>query len=213
MQSATHHSQNRTCGAALPSSCTHTLVWYYTTLHYGTIRYWHCSASHNNRPQHCFAVNSDGVVKKKWSWMGLRWHGDTSADRPPSFSGLELFLAVKRIMAAFRPPSPSPYPSTVLASSPSLSGSGMVSTCMAPRTTSSTTWSLPSRIECLLRGLPAWGTWGSGAARPRHTERILTVIEMDMSVLYIVYVSYIFENGHFGRELSCHVLWEHLCNN
>ena len=31
--------------------------------------------------------------------MGLRWHGDTSADRPPSFSGLELFLAVKRITA------------------------------------------------------------------------------------------------------------------
>ena len=33
-----------------------------------------------------------------------------------------------------------------------------------------------------LRGLSAWGTWGSGAARPRHTERI-------------VYVSYVFENN------------------
>ena len=27
-----------------------------------------------------------------------------------------------------------------------------------------------------LRGLLAWGTWGSGAARPRHTERIVYVV-------------------------------------
>ena len=38
------------------------------------------------------------------------------------------------------------------------------------------TRSLPSRIEYLMRGLPAWGTWGSGAARPRHTERIVYVV-------------------------------------
>ena len=38
--------------------------------------------------------------------------------------------------------------------------------------------------------MPAWGTWGSGAARPRHTERI-------------VYVSYVFENDHFGCQPAC----------
>ena len=58
--------------------------------------------------------------------MGLCWHGDTSADRPPSSPSPSLS------------PSPSPSPS--------------------------------------LRGLSAWGTWGSGAARPRHTERIVYVV-------------------------------------
>ena len=123
-QSRTHHSRNRTCGAALPSSCIHTLVWYYTTLHYGTTRYWHCSAPHNNRPQHCCKFRWGCKEKMELNGSSMAWR---HFSRPPSLFSLSLSLSLS-----------SPSPS--------------------------------------LRGLSAWGTWGSGAARPRHTERIVYVV-------------------------------------